>query len=42
MKYIDLLAKAGFVRPAGTEPSRSGPRRTLVKATPVGRRALAQ
>ena len=37
---IELLIKAGFACPAGTEPSTTGPRRTLVEATPAGRRAL--
>ena len=41
-RAIDQLTEAGFVRPAGTEPSSSGPRRTLVEATPAGRRALAR
>jgi DNA-binding PadR family transcriptional regulator len=39
-RAIDLLTEDGFVRPAGTEPSTSGPRRMLVEATPAGRRAL--
>jgi len=39
-RAIDLLTEAGLVRPAGTEPSTSGPRRMLVEATPAGRRAL--
>jgi DNA-binding PadR family transcriptional regulator len=40
-RAIDQLTEAGFVRPAGTEPSSSGPRRTLVEVMPAGRRALA-
>jgi DNA-binding PadR family transcriptional regulator len=39
-RAIDLLTEDGLVRPAGTEPSTSGPRRMLVEATPAGRRAL--
>jgi DNA-binding PadR family transcriptional regulator len=39
-RAIDQLIEAGFVRPAGTEPSSSGPRRMLVEVTPAGRRAL--
>ena len=37
-RAIDLLTEAGFVRPAGTEPSSSGPRRTLVEADACGTR----
>jgi DNA-binding PadR family transcriptional regulator len=39
-RAIDGLTEAGFVRSAGTEPSSSGPQRTLVEATPEGRKAL--
>lgn len=41
-RAIDVLTEAGLVRPAGTEPSSSGPQRTLVEATPEGLAALAQ
>jgi DNA-binding PadR family transcriptional regulator len=41
-RAIDILSEAGFVTPVGTEPSSSGPRRTLVQATPAGRQALAR
>src|SRR5262249_50427505 len=40
-RAIEVLTEAGFVRPAGTEPSHSGPQRILVEATPAGREALA-
>ncbi|HEY1510457.1 MAG TPA: helix-turn-helix transcriptional regulator [Solirubrobacteraceae bacterium] len=40
-RAIDLLTEAGFARPTATVASSSGPRRTLVEATPAGRRALA-
>ena len=32
-RAIDVLTEPGLVRPTGTAPSSSGPRRTLVKAT---------
>ena len=41
-RAIDTLADAGFARPTGTEPSSSGPRRTVIEATPAGREALAR
>ena len=41
-RAIDVLTESGFVRPAGTEPSTSGPRRMLVEPTPAGRPALAR
>jgi DNA-binding PadR family transcriptional regulator len=41
-RAIDLLTEAGLTRPAGTVPSSSGPRRTLVEPTAQGRRALAR
>jgi DNA-binding PadR family transcriptional regulator len=41
-RAIDVLTQAGLLRPAGTEPSTSGPRRTLVEPTPAGRAALAR
>jgi len=32
----------GLARPAGTVPSRSGPQRTVLEATPNGKRALTR
>lgn len=37
---IEALTGLGFVRPTGTQPSRSGPERTLLEITPDGARAL--
>jgi DNA-binding PadR family transcriptional regulator len=39
-RAIDILFEVGFARPTGTVPSPSGPRRTVVEATPAGRDAL--
>jgi len=39
-RAIDTLTEMGLVRSRATEPSRSGPRRTVIEATPAGRRAL--
>jgi DNA-binding PadR family transcriptional regulator len=39
-RAIDVLSEAGFARPTGTVASRSGPRRTVIEATPAGRDAL--
>ena len=41
-RAIDVLTEAGFGQPAGTEPSTTGPRRTLVEPTPAGRAALTR
>ena len=38
-RAIDTLSAVGLVRPAGTVPSRSGPQRTVLEATPEGKRA---
>jgi len=39
-RAIEVLAAAGLVEKQGSEESRRGPSRTLVAATPSGRRAL--
>ena len=39
-RAIDTLSELGFARPTGTEASGSGPRRTVIEATPAGRAAL--
>jgi DNA-binding PadR family transcriptional regulator len=41
-RAVDTLTGMGLVRPAATVPSRSGPQRTVLEATPEGRRALAR
>jgi DNA-binding PadR family transcriptional regulator len=41
-RAIETLAGMGLVRATGTEASRSGPQRTVVQATPAGKRALAR
>jgi DNA-binding PadR family transcriptional regulator len=41
-RAIESLTARGLVRQAGTVASRSGPQRTLLEATPVGKRALAR
>jgi DNA-binding PadR family transcriptional regulator len=41
-RAVDNLTGMGLVRPAGTVPSRSGPQRTVLEATPAGKRALAR
>jgi DNA-binding PadR family transcriptional regulator len=38
---IDVLTREGLARPARTEPSRVGPERRILRATPVGCRAVA-
>lgn len=37
---INVLARLGFARPAGTVASSSGPHRTVLRITPAGRRAV--
>jgi DNA-binding PadR family transcriptional regulator len=39
-RAIDMLCEAGFARATGTVASKSGPRRTMVEATPAGRAAV--
>ena len=39
-RAVDTLTGMGLVRPAATVPSRSGPQRTVLEATPAGKRAL--
>jgi DNA-binding PadR family transcriptional regulator len=41
-RAIENLTAMGLVRPAGTVPSRSGPQRTVLEATPNGKRAVAR
>jgi DNA-binding PadR family transcriptional regulator len=41
-RAIDTLGEKGFLRSVGTAPGVGGPRRTLIKATPSGARAVAQ
>jgi DNA-binding PadR family transcriptional regulator len=41
-RAVETLTGMGLVRPAGTVPSRSGPRRTVLEATPKGKRALTR
>jgi len=41
-RAIETLTRVGLVRPAGTVPSRSGPRRTVLEATPTGKRAVTR
>jgi DNA-binding PadR family transcriptional regulator len=41
-RAVETLTGMGHVRPAATVPSRSGPRRTVLEATPQGERALAR
>jgi PadR family transcriptional regulator AphA len=41
-RAIESLTARGLVRPAGTVPSRSGPQRTVLEATPIGKRTLAR
>jgi DNA-binding PadR family transcriptional regulator len=41
-RAVEMLTRMALVRPAETVPSRSGPRRTVLEATPQGRRALAR
>jgi DNA-binding PadR family transcriptional regulator len=39
-RAVDTLTEMGLVRPRATVASRSGPRRTVLEATPAGKRAL--
>jgi DNA-binding PadR family transcriptional regulator len=39
-RAVDTLTGMGLVRPSATVPSRSGPQRTVLEATPAGKRAL--
>jgi DNA-binding PadR family transcriptional regulator len=41
-RAIETLAGMDHVRPAGTVPSRSGPQRTVLEATPNGKRAVTR
>jgi DNA-binding PadR family transcriptional regulator len=41
-RAVETLAGMGLVRPAATVPSRSGPQRTVLEATPQGNSALAR
>jgi DNA-binding PadR family transcriptional regulator len=41
-RAVETLTGMGLVRPAATVPSRSGPQRTVLEATPTGKRALAR
>jgi DNA-binding PadR family transcriptional regulator len=41
-RAVETLTGMGHVCPAATVPSRSGPRRTVLEATPQGKRALAR
>jgi DNA-binding PadR family transcriptional regulator len=41
-RAVETLTGVGHVHPAATVPSRSGPRRTVLEATPQGKRALAR
>jgi DNA-binding PadR family transcriptional regulator len=39
-RALDILRERGFAEDAGTVASANGPRRTIVKPTPAGRRAV--
>jgi DNA-binding PadR family transcriptional regulator len=41
-RAVETLVARGLVRPAGTVPSRSGPQRTVLEATPTGKHALTR
>jgi DNA-binding PadR family transcriptional regulator len=41
-RAVDTLTAMELVRPAGTVASRSGPARTILEATPKGKRALTR
>jgi DNA-binding PadR family transcriptional regulator len=41
-RAVETLTTKGLVRPTGTVPSRSGPQRTVLEATPNGKRALTR
>ena len=39
-RALDTLEGMALVRPVGTQPSRTGPRRTILEATAAGKRAV--
>ena len=41
-RAVETLTRMGLVRPGGTVPSRSGPQRTVLHATPTGKRAVTR
>ena len=41
-RALETLDRVGFARPAGTQPSSSGPQRTMLEITDTGQSALAQ
>ena len=41
-RALDTLGARALIRPVGTVPSRSGPRRTILEATTAGKRALGK
>ncbi len=41
-RALETLDRMAFVRPVSKLPSRSGPLRTILKATPTGKRALTK
>jgi DNA-binding PadR family transcriptional regulator len=41
-RALATLQRLGLARATTTEPSRSGPQRTILEATPAGKRAVAQ
>jgi len=41
-RAAETLTRMDLVRPAGTEPSRTGPQRTVLTATPAGKRAVTR
>jgi DNA-binding PadR family transcriptional regulator len=41
-RAVETLTGMGLVRPAATVPSRSGPQRTVLEATPAGKRAVTR
>ena len=41
-RAAETLTRMDLVRPAGTEPSRTGPQRTVLTATPTGKRAVTR
>src|SRR5215470_5417958 len=41
-RAVENLTTIGLVRPAGKVPSRSGPQRTVLEATPNGKRAVTR
>jgi PadR family transcriptional regulator AphA len=40
-RSLDILAERELIAPAGSEPGARGPNRTIFRATPAGRRAVA-